>query len=239
MDALRWVLLLIGVGIFLIVYLVSKRKNAKEDSWVASPRSAGDADVELVNMAADPDEPMSLNELASNMRLHSDDDPVGGITSEAVQEDGQSVDSDEMLIVFYLLEKDNGALSGSQMIDALEAVGMRYGDMKIFHFYDPDLTNSKKAVFSIANIAEPGWFDLVSINQVSTPGMAMFLKLPCSMKSVKAFDKMLLVIEELMQLLPLTLKDNKHDKVSQQTLSHLREEVVEFERKRSIMHAAE
>lgn len=236
MDALRWVLLLIGIGVFILVFLYSKKKDSKSDSLNYGAHSDDFIEDDFGKILPETNECLSLDELARNMKLDTADKV--DINSDIEQAVGASPDSssgkDDMLIVFYLLEKNNGKLSGEQIIDALESVGMCYGDMKIFHYYAPDLVNEKKSVFSIANIAEPGWFDLVDINQMNTPGIVMFMNLPGSMKSVSAFDKMLSVIEELMQILPIILKDKKHDKVSQQTLSHIREEVVEFERKRSI-----
>jgi len=236
MDALRWVLLLIGIGVFLLIFLYSKKKDFKSGSCNDDAYSDDLIEADFSKVLPETNESLSLDELAQDMRLDVDDKAIDSAVVEKAQ-DTQSDSSavkDEMMIVFYLVEKNNGKLSGSQIIDALKNVGLFYGDMKIFHYYDPDHLNEKKSIFSIANISEPGWFDLVSINQISTPGIAVFMSLPGSMKSVNAFDVMLSVIEELMQIMPVSLKDKKHDKVSQQTLSHLREEVVEFERKRSI-----
>jgi len=236
MDALRWVLLLIGIGVFLLIFLYSKKKDFKSGSCNDDAYSDDLIEADFSKVLPETNESLSLDELAQDMRLDVDDKAIDSAVVEKAQ-DTQSDSSavkEEMMIVFYLVEKNNGKLSGSQIIDALKNVGLFYGDMKIFHYYDPDHLNEKKSIFSIANISEPGWFDLVSINQISTPGIAVFMSLPGSMKSVNAFDVMLSVIEELMQIMPVSLKDKKHDKVSQQTLSHLREEVVEFERKRSI-----
>lgn len=241
MDALRWVLLLIGIGVFILIFLFSKKKATRLEMQNNSLQTDVSIDDDFGKVQPGLSESVSLDELAQDMRLDNEAASVGKALSAKQKNnagDDHSPKNDEMMIIFYLLEKNNGKLTGSKIIDALESVGMRYGDMKIFHYYDADLSEQKESVFSIANIAEPGWFDLVSINQVSTPGMAMFMKLPCSMASIKAFDAMLTVIEKLLQILPLTLKDKKHDVVSQQTLSHLREEVVEFERKRSIARKA-
>jgi len=238
MDALRWVLLLIGLGIFILVFVFSKKRNSQSDSWERNADYDAVPEAELNGITAEPNDAMSLNELAEDMRLDTVVSSEGKSVDVAILKEHDDTPSElsenELLIVFYLLEKEGGKLKGSQIIDVLESVGMRYGDMKIFHFYNPEIGNGKKSVFSIANIAEPGWFDLVSIDQMETPGVAMFMKLPGCMNAIKAFDKMLLVIEELLQTLPVVLKDDKHDIVSQQTLSHLREEVVEFDRKRSI-----
>ena len=85
-----------------------------------------------------------------------------------------------------------------------------------------------------ANLVEPGWFDLISIDKVKTPGLTLFMKLPGPISSIRAFDEMLDVIDRLEQLLPVTLKDKKRNKISKQMLMHMREEVVEFDRTKKL-----
>lgn len=240
MDALRWVLLIIGIVVFILVFLVSKKKSIVPGVQVDGLDDDDLIDAGFGKIQPELNESLSLNELARDMRLDDEINEVNILTEEkkknTVKSDPASEEK-EMLIIFYLLASNSGILKGSQIIDALTSVGMHYGDMKVFHYYDDDLKNQKKTVFSVANIEEPGWFDLVTINQVSTPGITIFMNLPVSMGSVKAFDAMLGVIDQLLKILPVTLKDKKHDKISRQTLAHLREEVVEFERRRSIVHS--
>jgi len=237
MDALRWVLLLIGIGVFILIFLFSKKKQDYSSEQNKELLNDDSYDADFSNVNPNANDSLSLDELARDMRLDNDPGSIEkafSITEKNVVATDKESESEEKLIIFYLLEKNNGTLKGSQILDALESAGMRYGDMKIFHYYDPLSNDQKTSVFSIANIEEPGWFDLVSISQIATPGIAMFMKLPGSMPSIKAFDAMLEVVDKLVKSLPLILKDKKHDIVSQQTLSHLREEIVEFERKRSI-----
>jgi len=237
MDTLRWVLLFIGIGVFILIFLFSKKKQGYSSEQDKELHSDDSFDADFRNVKPKANDSLSLDELARDMRLDNNSDSIEKTFSITDKDDpvtDKASGSEEKLIIFYLLEKNNDTLKGSQILDALESAGMRYGDMKIFHYYDPDSNDQKNSVFSIANIEEPGWFDLVSISQVATPGIVMFMTLPGSMASIKAFDAMLEVMDKLVKALPLTLKDKKHDIVSQQTLSHLREEIVEFERKRSI-----
>jgi len=222
MDTFRWVLLLIGVGIFILIYLYSRRKASvaemseeKQDYFSESL-----VDDEMPSIMINKEEEQSLDSLANNMRITADDDK-------------QKTEQDR-LVIFYLVEKDGGMLSGASIVDALEKAGMRYGDMKIYHFHDAELPNSSQPVFSVANIVDPGYFDLVTMSQISTPGLAIFMNLPGPVKGPRAFDLMLSAIEELKSLLPLTVRDKSQEIVSKQSLMHIREELVEHDRKSAL-----
>ena len=234
MDALRWILLLIGVGIFVLIYLYSRQKSAaagtaeeETDYPAEQPLVEDDLPSIMVEQADDH----SLDSLAKQMRLSGEEEGVA--QSPQAGKDQGSVEQDR-LIIFYLVGKDGVMFSGETIVNALEGAGLRYGDMKIYHFHDPELVQSKRPVFSVANIVDPGYFDLVSINQISTPGVAIFMNLPGPVKGPRAFDLMLSVIEELKESLSLTVRDKAQEIVSQQSLMHIREELVEQERKSAL-----
>ena len=138
------------------------------------------------------------------------------------------------LIVLYLVEKHGGMLTGSDIIESLEQAGMRYGDMKIFHYISDHEKSESSSVFSIANLVEPGWFDLISISKMKTPGLTIFLNLPGPINGIRAFDEMMVVINKLEKLLPVILKDKSRHNVSRQMLMHMREEVAEFDRMKAM-----
>ncbi len=234
MDAFRWVLLIIGIIIFLLIYLLSKKRNSVPDEQADEKISPVLPGANAEQMFDDSDR-ASLDALAESMRLHhpqeSDRTSTGSPDKQHDKKVGTAEDSDdEKMIVLYLVEKHGDMLSGAEIIDSLKQAGMRYGDMKIFHYYSDLDSNISAPVFSMANLVDPGWFDLISIDKTMTPGLSLFMRLPGPIGSIRAFDEMLEVIDKLEQLLPVTLKDKSRNKVSKQMLMHMREEVVEFER---------
>ncbi|HEC28254.1 MAG TPA: hypothetical protein ENI65_01515 [Gammaproteobacteria bacterium] len=232
MDTLRWGLLLTGVIVFLLIYLFSRSKfSAKRERPV--DRFSSDVVIdEEFGVANVDDDPRTLDTLARNIQLDAGNQVDDRLSDK--QSDNITGSDKEKLIGFYLVEKEGNMLNGADIIDALEKVGLRYGDMKIFHYYGVDQQKTTRPVFSVASLVEPGWFDLISINSMTTPGLTLFMNLPGPLGSVAAFDGLLSVISQLKSLLPVTLKDRQHNNVSNQILTHMREEVVEFDRMRAI-----
>jgi len=241
MDAFRWVLLSIGVIIFILIFFLSKKKSTAPD-WENDKIEPGftASDKEIYNAGTLDDDPSSLNSLAENIQFDADDAPHFPMSSSRQDDIEKSVPSqsqdnaDTKLIVLYLVEKHGGMLTGSDIIESMEQAGMRYGDMKIFHYISDDENAESSSVFSIANLVEPGWFDLISISNMKTPGLTIFLNLPGPINGLRAFDEMVVVINKLEKLLPVTLKDKSRNTVSRQMLMHMREEVAEFDRMKAI-----
>jgi cell division protein ZipA len=238
MDAFRWVLLIIGVFIFLLIYVLSKKRNPVPDKNINEKISPvlSDSESDAGNVL-DYDDKSSLDALAENMRLYHSDDDDGASVATAIKMRGDTASgtadentSDEKMIVMYLVEKHGGMLSGADIFGSLEQVGLRYGEMKIFHYYSDLDSSLSPPVFSMANLVDPGWFDLISIDKIKTPGLTLFMRLPGPLSSIRAFDEMLDVINKLEQLIPVALKDKSRNKISKQMLMHMREEVVEFDR---------
>jgi len=231
MDTFRWVLLAIGIIIFIVIFLISKRKAAQyePESQKIAPVYPSDTDQQVNE---DMDE-SSLDTLAAHMRVGADDEPTlnepfRSLPSEPKQETARIVDSaPTRLIAFYLVEKHGGLLAGSDIIAALEATGMRYGDMKIFHYLVENASGETDVIFSIANLVEPGWFDLISISNMRTPGLSIFLNLPGPIDNTTAFDAMVVVISKLESMLPVVLKDKSRTEVTKAMLQRLREEIAE------------
>lgn len=231
MDTFRWVLLAIGIIIFIVIYLISKRKAAQyqPDQQKIAPVYPSDKEQYL----NDEMDESSLDSLASRMRVSTEDEVIpraeaGPSFAEKTQQDKplNAATRPDRLIALYLVEKHGGLLAGSDIIAALEATGMRYGDMKIFHYLAENANGDMEPVFSIANLVEPGWFDLISISSMRTPGLSIFLNLPGPIDNISAFDAMVVVISKLESMLPVTLKDKSRSEVTKAMLQRMREEIA-------------
>ena len=83
-------------------------------------------------------------------------------------------------------------------------------------------------MFSIASMVEPGYFDPENINTYRTPGLILFLQLPGPIDGVLAFEKMHQMGEMLAKRLSGTLCDDKHNKITTQSITHTRDEISEY-----------
>ena len=114
----------------------------------------------------------------------------------------------------------------------LDDSGMSHGEMNIYHYYrrpKSDLRpNRGQRLFSIANMVEPGYFDSRDINTYRTPGLALFMQLPGPIDGVLAFEKMHQMGEMLARRLSGILCDDKRNKITQQSITHIKDEISEY-----------
>jgi cell division protein ZipA len=114
----------------------------------------------------------------------------------------------------------------------LDSSGLVHGDMNIYHYYrKPKLefeVNRGQRLFSVANIVEPGYFDPQDIETYRSPGIAMFLQLPGPIDGVLAFEKMHQMAVMLAKQLSGILCDDRRNKITLQTVTHLKDQISEF-----------
>jgi len=137
---------------------------------------------------------------------------------------------DELILALFVMSHPNQLFNGSDLLSAMTEAGLRYGDMDIFHMHQqPD--GSGPVLFSVANMMEPGSFDMQQMGDFSSPGVAMFMRLPGPVDGKRAFDKMLATGRLMAQTLDGELKDETRSTLTQQTVGHLRERITAFQMK--------
>ena len=107
---------------------------------------------------------------------------------------------------------------------------MVHGDMDIFHRFEDGLRLGKTQ-FSMANMLEPGTFDLAQIDTIHTPGVVFFLGLPTAQDSMQAFEYMLETAQCLASNLDGEVLDDQRSVMRPQTIEHCRQQIREFERR--------
>ena len=134
----------------------------------------------------------------------------------------------EELLVMYVLAPRGAPFTGENLVNTLRDKGLRYGQMNIFHRLDP---MSKVTLFSVANAVEPGTFDLSEVDELSSPGLTFFMRLPGPQQPLEAFDDMWRIARDVSVALGGELKDDHHSVLTAQTLEHYRERIQEYARR--------
>jgi cell division protein ZipA len=116
--------------------------------------------------------------------------------------------------------------SGMQLLEALEAEGLEFGRFDIFHKLD----EQGRPLFSLANLLEPGTFDMATIREGAYPGIAVFAVVPGPLPAVQIFDRMLAVARSLAARLGGSLQDERGAWLSAQRAAGLRDEMAALER---------
>ncbi|MFL0799271.1 MAG: cell division protein ZipA [Agarilytica sp.] len=142
---------------------------------------------------------------------------------------------DEVLIM-NLMAKSGQRIAGSDLLAALMQEGLKFGDMDIFHRHK-DNDGDGPIIYSIANMVVPGTFNLAEMNEFETPGVSMFLSLPVAGESLAAYNDLAVTAKNLASTLGCELKDENRSVMTNQTIEHGRQRVIEYERKRKLARA--
>lgn len=152
-----------------------------------------------------------------------------------IEHEGQGAHSDEFehseVLVINVTAKDGRVFFGDDLLENLIASGLKFGDMNIFH---KRLSKDRQGtvIFSVANMLNPGTFDLNNMGEFTTLGISFFLALPTCINNLDAFEQMLDKAQEIRATLDGDLKDDHKNGMTGQTIEHYRQRVRDFELRR-------
>jgi len=135
----------------------------------------------------------------------------------------------EELIVMNVLAQPGQAFTGDEVFAALRGKDLKFGEMNIFHRLDPV---SRKVSYSVANIVEPGTFDMADMEAFRSPGLCFFLQLPGPQNPAQVFEDFVAVARDVATELDAELKDEQRSFMTPQTVEHYRQRIADFSRRR-------
>lgn len=198
----------------------------------AAPQRSKVADVIMPERGGKAEEPKQPRRFASRKGSEASERPASPAASGR---DGRRAEQAvEELIVINVIAPKGKPFVGGGMVEALRARGLKYGDMNIFHRVDPI---SRSTLYSVANVVEPGTFDMADLDNFRSPGVCFFMQLPGPEAPLEAFEDMLKVTREVAMRLGGELKDEQRSVMTGQTVEHYRQRIVEFCRRRMSMRA--
>jgi cell division protein ZipA len=207
MTELRWVLLALGAVIILAVYLWGRglpQRLATLSAALKRPKPEVSAPFEPA--IADDEAPEPETEDVEHSEQVSE--PVA-----------------DSVVTLRLIPREKTIGCGKVML-ALRAAGLRHGRYGIFHMHASELDD--EPMFSVANLTEPGSFDLSKLSETTIPGMSFFMVLPGRGDPVDRFDLMVATARGLARELDGELHDEKGSFWSIQRERYVREEVIEY-----------
>lgn len=134
----------------------------------------------------------------------------------------------EDLLILGVLAKSGGTFGGEELIAALRAQGLKFGDMGIFHRAE---IQSGERLYSVANAVEPGTFDLSDLEALQTPGLTFFMQLPVPGDALETLDEMVLSARTVAATLGGDVKDDAMSALTGQTVEHMKQRIADFTRK--------
>jgi len=230
-ESLRWILLAAGIAFVIVIYFLGRNRRQRKRSMVDeldddlpafSAQSLDDVDegvgqVRVITSADsyNEDDDVALNVSADSESPEStqNDSPGGDASAKNVLND---------IIVLYILPKPDCDLAGAQINSAAQAMGLRFGEMNVFHYLD-----GTRSVFSLANMLEPGSFDADTMHDLKTTGLTVFMQMHVG-DPLDDLTEMLQRSYQLAGLLDARLCNHKREPLTEQDAENYRTQVSEF-----------
>jgi cell division protein ZipA len=146
-----------------------------------------------------------------------------------------NVQKSEDVLVIHLVTSKGDSIEGEQLLSAALEAGLRYGEMKIFHRHLHE-DGSGPILFSMANLVNPGTFDLNTINTINIPGVTLFMALEDVVDTVSGFDIMLEAIDTIVAALPLNVMDESRSSMTRQTIDHYKQRAKKASLKNPVLN---
>ncbi len=128
------------------------------------------------------------------------------------------------LIVMTVVAQSDNRFESYDLLQAITATGMQFGDMNIFHY---KIGNEK--LFSLASATEPGDFNLDRIGDFSCTGLTLFANLREVSNPEQVFAIMLRSAEQLADDLGGELRAGTRKPWTEEALYQLQDKVSQFQ----------
>jgi len=236
MDAndIRIALVLVGALILSAIY------------WFGRPKRVSASRQEpVMPWQKNPDDPESMGSASDSFATLNDPDaevyvePDGSINQNFARESsapqpGERGNRDfDQIISLHVMARDEGLISGGELIVAAEKASLIYGAQGLFHRL-VDGRPEAGPIFSMVNRIQPGRFDLSKIADLSTPGVSFFMTLPCALAGLDAWDRMLPAAQRLAGLLNADIYDDEMNLLGRQRIASIRDELRAYDRKSEV-----
>jgi len=135
----------------------------------------------------------------------------------------------ERIVSLNVVASDPARFEGADLVVAADKAGLEFGHKGIFH----RLLEGKPEqgpVFSVANMLQPGSFDLSRVAELSTDGLSFFMTLPGPIPALDAWDAMLPTAQRMAELLGGQVLDEEHNALGRQRIAHIRDELRAWDR---------
>lgn len=186
-----------------------------------SPKDSSNKDP-LGGVRPDRDEPANLDWLEDiSDDTDIDQEHAGGELPRNVETE---------VIILHVVAADERGFDGSAILEILLACDLRFGDMEFFHRHEREA--GRGAIqFSVANMLQPGIFDIDNMGSMRTRGLVFFLTMPGPEDMTLAFDYMLETARTVARNLSGEVLDESRSVLTEQSVELARQQILDLERR--------
>ncbi len=209
-TTLRIILGVAGVLLLLAIYLWDRwkrhRKRSGQGDFSASPDDFELEEIDTISInpveeGAAPDlEALETERVLEERQSPSataaslEDETASQETATAVTRD-KAEDLPEVIQISIVAPKGQ-VFSGPDLVKAFSDLGLKFGDMEIFHLHQ-----GNQILFSAASMVKPGTFPIDQMERFQTPGLTLFMQPPLVPEPLQTFERMIGLCHTLAQRL--------------------------------------
>ena len=240
-------LLRIGIGlaalVLFLVILFTARGRPGQGKRTAPKFTPGDrrqeptlreileAEAADASPAGEADEELQKLERALDARASGANAPEADADASASTQGARPTHEFDKIVTLYIAARAGHAIAGPDLVVAAEKAGLVFGHRNIFHRM-VDNHPEQGPIFSVANLVKPGYFDLRTIQQLTTPGISFFMTLPGPLNALDAWDTLLPTAQRMAELLDGVLLDSERNALGRQRVANIRDELRAYDRQR-------
>lgn len=142
----------------------------------------------------------------------------------------QNQSNPEEVLILNVVVAEGQQMSGAVLLPTLLTLGFKFGEFNIFHRHESP-SGEGEVLFSLANMFNPGTFDIDNIEQFTTQGVSLFLSLPVAGDSQAAFNMMHNAAKKIAAEFNGQVLDGQRSVLTRQTVQHCTDRIREFERR--------
>lgn len=248
MSGLRLILLTLGVLLIVAIYIWGRafgtgkrrpRNKRLPEEHARGPAAdlPGDEDIDYAEALADLDglvkeaRGAGAVERTESAPLGPAEGPAAAAAASSPKRGDAAPASSgrELIVVLFVAAQEGHAFSGPTLADAFAQVGLRFGEMDIYHHFGVGHMRPEHPVFSVANMFEPGTFDPQAMDGFATAGLALYTRLPQAVDGRVAFELMLNTAQRLAEQLGGRVIDEARKPLDMDAIERLRRRVGDFE----------
>lgn len=139
----------------------------------------------------------------------------------------------EMALVVHCILPAGTSLPGAQAVQIFNKSDLRLGEDNIFHRYE--LKDGQGHIqFSMVHSFSPQDFDANTVGQRDYRGFSFFMRLPGPKQPLEAYETMVDLAKYFERYFKADLFDLDRSALTQQTIEHERQQIIEFERRQKL-----
>lgn len=170
------------------------------------------------NAAMEPQD--SVESASDNEQTAAVDEPVNEASKE---------NEPEVITLFI-----TGDIQGAILLQMTAELGLKFGEMDIFHRH-MESSGHGPVLFSVANMFNPGTFDIHNMERFQTEGLVLFMTLPMKSDGHQAFTMMYNAANKIADAMPrAAVLDSNRNPVTKQSVQHTYQRIREFERQQRL-----